>query len=43
MLAGLEESKEDTRESITAEIKELKSSKAEIKKSITKMQTQMGP
>lgn len=41
MRAGLEKSKEDTRESLIVEIKELKSSKAKIKKAITKMQSQV--
>ena len=41
ILAGLEESIKDTRESFTAKIKELKSSQAEIKNAITEMQTQM--
>ena len=41
ILAGFEKSIEDTRESLSAEIKELKSSQAEIKNAITKMQTQM--
>ena len=38
ILARLEKSTEDTRESLTAEIKDLKSSQAEIKNAITKMQ-----
>ena len=41
MLFWLEKSIEDTREALTAEIKELKFSQAEIKNDITKMQSQM--
>ena len=41
ILTGVEKSIEDTRESFSAEIKELKSSQAEIKNAITKMQSQM--
>ena len=41
ILAGLGNSIEDTRESLSAEIKELKSSQAKIKNAITEMQTQM--
>ena len=41
ILAGLEKSMKDTRESLSAEIKELKSSGAEIKNAITEMQSQM--
>ena len=41
ILAGVEKSIEDTRKFLSAEIKELKSSQAEIKKLITKMQSQM--
>ena len=41
ILSGLEESIEDTRESLTAEIKEIKTGQAEIKNAITKMQTRM--
>ena len=41
ILAGLEKSIEDTRESFTAGIKELKSSQAKTKNVITDMQTQM--
>ena len=39
ILAGLEKSIEDTRESLTTEIKELKSSQAKIKNAITEMPT----
>ena len=38
ILAGLEKSIEDTRESLTIEIKELKSNQAKIKNAITEMQ-----
>ena len=41
LLAWPEKSIEDTRESLIAEIKQLKSSQAEIKNTITEMQTQM--
>ena len=37
ILAGLEKSIEDTRESLPPEIKELKSNEAEIKNAITEM------
>ena len=40
-LAGFEISTEDTTESFTVEIKQLKTSQAEIKNAITKMQSQM--
>ena len=39
--AGIEKSIEDTRESLSSEIKELKSSQAKIKNAITKMQSGM--
>ena len=38
ILAGLERSIEDTRETLAAEIKDLKTSQAEIKNDITEMQ-----
>ena len=38
ILAGLEKSIEDTRESLTTQIKELKTSQAKIKNAITEMQ-----
>ena len=41
ILAGLEKSIEDTRESLTEEIKEQKTSQSKVKNAITKMQTQM--
>ena len=41
ILVGLEKSIEDTRESLTAEIKELKSSLAEIKNAVAEMQSQV--
>ena len=41
ILAGLEESIVDTREALTAEIRELKSSHIKIKNAITEMQIQM--
>ena len=41
ILAGLEKSIEDTRESLSAEIKELKSGQAKINNTITEMQTQI--
>ena len=39
ILAGVEKSMEDNRESLSAEVKELKPSQAEIKNSITEMQS----
>ena len=41
ILAWVEKSIEDIRESLSAEIKELKSSQAKIKNAITEMQTQI--
>ena len=41
ILPGLEKSKEDTRESLTVEIKEQKTSQAEINNATTEMQNQM--
>lgn len=41
ILGGTERSTEDTRESFTAEIKELKSSQSKIKNAITDIQSQM--
>ena len=41
ILDGLEKSIEDTRESLTVEIKEIKYSQAESKNAITEMQSQM--
>ena len=43
ILTGLEKSIEDTRESLTTEIKELKSSQAKIKNLITEIETQWRP
>ena len=42
ILAGLKKSIENTRESLTTEIQELKISQEKIKNAVTKMQTQMG-
>jgi len=41
ILAGLERSIEDTRETLTTEIKDLKTSQAEIKNAITEMQNRL--
>ena len=38
ILVGLEESTEDTRESFTGEVKELKTNQAKIKNAFTKME-----
>ena len=41
ILAGFEKSMEDTRESLPIEIKQLKSSQAEIKNTVTEIQSQV--